>query len=42
MTRYDYDTQAWVVDGVYVRCGHPDTMQCSCYGRLHEGELAAE
>ena len=23
---YDYDNQAWVVDGKYVRCGHPETM----------------
>lgn len=35
---YDYDRQAWVVDGRYVRCGHPDSMQCKCYGKLHDGE----
>ena len=35
---YDYINQAWVVDGVYVRCGHPETMNCRCYGRTHEGE----
>jgi hypothetical protein len=35
---YDYLNQAWVVDGVYVRCGHPDEMECQCYGRVHEGE----
>ena len=34
---YDYDRQAWVVDGHYVRCGHLDDA-CDCYGRLHEGE----
>jgi hypothetical protein len=39
-TRYDYKRQAWVKDGWYVRCGHPETMKCICYGRLHEGELA--
>lgn len=22
---YDYSNQAWLVDGVYVSCGHPDT-----------------
>lgn len=38
--RYDYDRQAWTVDGRYVRCGHPETMQCGCYGREHEGEQA--
>ena len=39
-TRYDYERQAWVVDGRYVRCGHPAEMDCQCYGRLHEGEPA--
>jgi hypothetical protein len=39
-TRFDYDRQAWIVDGRYQRCGHPDTMACDCYGRLHAGELA--
>lgn len=35
---YDYINQAWVKDGKYIRCGHPDDMDCDCYGRLHEGE----
>jgi len=35
---YDYDHQAWVVDGHYIRCGHPESMNCGCYGREHEGE----
>lgn len=35
---YDYTNQAWVVSGVYVRCGHPEAMRCGCYGRKHEGE----
>jgi len=38
---FDYDRQAWVSDGVYVRCGHPDTMSCGCYGRDHEGEATS-
>ena len=33
---FDYDRQAWVKDGRYVRCGHE--TDCKCYGRLHEGE----
>jgi hypothetical protein len=37
---YDYKNQAWIADGRYVRCGHPDSMQCNCYGKLHEGEKA--
>ena len=37
---FDYEKQTWVEDGRYVRCGHPENMQCSCYGRLHEGEQA--
>ena len=35
---YDYDNQAWVLKGQYVRCGHPLTMDCQCYGLKHEGE----
>lgn len=40
--RYDYQNQAWVINGRYTRCGHPDSMKCQCYGRLHEGEVAKE
>jgi hypothetical protein len=39
---YDYTLQAWVVDGRYVPCGHPASMNCACYGRLHAGETATE
>ena len=28
---------AWVLDGKYVRCGHPESMDCNCYGKKHEG-----
>jgi hypothetical protein len=35
---YDYDHQAWVKDGKYVRCGHPESMDCGCFGREHAGE----
>ena len=35
---YDYTRQAWVIDGKYVRCGHPERMNCGCYGKAHEGE----
>ena len=35
---YDYDKQAWYQNGVYVRCGHPESMNCECYGKLHEGQ----
>ena len=38
---FDYDNQAWTKDGVYVRCGHPEAMECGCYGREHEGEKVA-
>lgn len=38
MDGYDYNKQAWVRNGKYVRCGHPEAMKCGCYGRLHEGE----
>ena len=39
-TQYDYDNQAWIVNGKYARCYHPASMKCGCYGRLHEGEQA--
>ena len=35
---YDYNNQVWVMNGLYVRCGHLEAMQCSCYGREHAGE----
>lgn len=35
---YDYQHQAWVLRGVYVECGHPESMDCNCYSRLHVGE----
>jgi hypothetical protein len=27
-------------DGLYMRCGHPESMACGCYGRFHAGEPA--
>ncbi len=50
-THYDYDRQVWVVDGLYVTCGHlrqgideltrPGDVftSCSCFGRLNAGRL---
>ena len=35
---YDYDNQAWVFEGRYETCGHPQDMMCDCYGRQHAGE----
>ena len=37
---YDYDNQAWVINGVYLKCGHAASRNCKCYGRLHEGEAS--
>ncbi len=37
---YDYEKQVWILDGKYVRCGHPDNMACGCYGKEHAGENA--
>lgn len=41
--QYDYDRQAWTVINaagvrVYIRCGHPDDMECGCYGRAHHNQ----
>jgi len=38
MDGYDYERQAWVLGSRYQRCGHPASMNCQCYGRLHENE----
>lgn len=40
MQLYDYTNQAWVKDGKYIRCGHPESMNCGCYGRIHAGTAA--
>lgn len=39
---FDYQNQAWIQDGRYLRCGHPEDMPCQCYGRLYEGEILPE
>jgi len=38
---FDYKHQAWTRNGLYVACGHPEAMECGCYGRLHAGEPVA-
>ncbi len=35
---FDYERQAWAVDGLYINCWHPESMKCTCYGREHQGE----
>lgn len=40
-SHYDYQNQAWTIDGRYIACGHPDSPLCGCYGSLHAGELAS-
>jgi len=37
---YDYEKQAWIINGKYVSCGHPDSMACKCYGKIHAGKPA--
>lgn len=36
-TEFDYDNQAWIVDGKYIRCGHHEEHDCMCYGKKWEG-----
>ena len=36
--QYDYDNQAWIINGEYQDCAHPVDHGCGCYGRLHKGE----
>lgn len=38
---FDYENQAWVVDGRYVSCAHPASMNCNCFGKIHVGEAPA-
>lgn len=40
--RYDYENQAWIRDGRYQRCAHPESMDCQCYGKIHAGEESAQ
>jgi hypothetical protein len=37
---FDYKNQVWIKGGVYIDCGHPDQMKCSCFGRLNKGKKA--
>lgn len=39
-TQYDYKNQAWVVDGKYADCAHPQAMNCGCFGRVNKGKEA--
>ena len=38
--QFDYDNQAWVIDGVYVDCGHTKEHRCNCFGRIWLGYKA--
>lgn len=38
MMGFDYEKQSWVKDGKYMKCFHPEDMNCNCYGKEHEGE----
>ena len=38
---YDYDKQVWIVEGKYQRCGHPEAMNCNCYGKQLIVDLSA-
>lgn len=31
---FDYHNQAWVIEGGYVSCGHPERINCDCFGRI--------
>lgn len=37
---FDYTNQAWVVGGLYERCGHAESMACGCFGCAHAGHTA--
>jgi len=39
--KFDYANQAWLRDSGnglrYIRCGHPETKNCDCFGKVFEG-----
>lgn len=37
---FSYRRQCWIKDFIIQRCGHPETMDCGCFGRVHAGEQA--
>lgn len=42
--QFDYTNQAWLKDGLYIRCGHkeckpPYRENKVCFGTRHAGEL---
>ncbi len=39
---FNYDYQCWIVNGVIKRCGHPETMNCKCFGKTHAGKSLAQ
>lgn len=38
---FDYERQVWIIEGIVQRCGHPETVNCGCYGKSHAGEREA-
>lgn len=39
--QFDYKNQAWLMNGKYIPCGHPNRPACGCYGAIHAGEPIA-
>lgn len=35
---FSYTHQTWIKDFIVQRCGHPQQMNCQCFGKKHEGE----
>jgi len=35
---FSYEHQCWIKEFVVMRCGHPATMNCGCFGKKHQGE----
>ena len=36
---YNYGDQCWYINGIAQRCGHSEDVDCTCYGKIHEGEM---
>ena len=44
--KFDYTHQAWLRDSGdglrYTRCGHPESKNCDCFGKVFEGFTECE
>lgn len=37
---FSYTRQVWIKEFIIQGCGHPETLDCGCFGKQHAGEQA--